>query len=144
MAETIIARTRQAHKAPAIEVGDLVIRKCEPKHRYEESPLQGTVLAVRNARARVAWSNAVRYAGGRRGDNTSSVKISALVPATEANLAKARAKLRGKRAEYWERRAQVYLEDAEMHERQGRTEVAEWMRQEALDASTRAERCRRG
>lgn len=122
-------------------MGDEVIRTREPKGRYEETPLRGTIERVySNGTAYVRWADAVRYAGRDRGDNHSKVKLSALLPATLENVERAERKLKGRKAQAWIDRAEFYEQMAEVREGQDLPEEAKWMRAEGVDARRRAEK----
>ena len=132
-----------ATQSRALNVGDEVIRRREPKGRYEETPLRGRVVAIygdREPRARVKWTDAVRYRGRERGDNHSLVKLSTLLPATEENVRRAEERLKGRKAAAWIKRAVFYEEMAALRDEQGLPKEAEWMRREAADARRQAER----
>lgn len=127
-------------------VGDKVIRRREPRGRYEETPLRGVIARIIVSRqdgaekAVVRWPKAqrdMRVAGGRV-DNHSTVKLSMLLPATPENIEQAEKRLRGRKAQAWIDRAEFYEDMAATRERQGLPKEAEWMRREALDARERA------
>ena len=129
-----------------LSVGQKVIRKREPKGRYEETPLVGVIEQVFVSRrdgqekAVVRWLKAQRdgrVVGGRV-DNHSTLKLSALLPATPENIRKAEKKLHGRKAQAWIDRAEFYEEMAEVRERQDLPDEAKWMRAEAADARRRA------
>ena len=125
-------RTMEAVQSPMrIGVGDEVIRRTEPRTQKRDEPLVGVVQEIRGDRARVRWTGAVRYGASRRGDNTTSVKLSGLLEATEENRERARQKLRGKRDGHLEMRAEIYEEQAEKQEARGEHVAAEWSRAEA-------------
>ena len=124
-----------------MKVGDEVIRRREPRGRYEATPLRGEIVAIygdREPRARVHWKGAVRYRGRKRGDNHSLVKLSSLLPATEENVRKAEERLRDREAQAWIRRAEFYEGMAEIREGQSLPDEAKWMRREAASARERA------
>lgn len=123
-----------------IAVGDRVIRRHEPSNRVPNSPLVGEVVHFRGEKIRVRWEGALRPFRGGRADNHSTVKVSALLPATEENLAAARERLRRRRIKHFEDQSRHYEWLSRDYEKRGLDEEAVgWARAQADRNRARAE-----
>lgn len=123
-----------------IVLGDRVIRRYEPSNRVPGSPLVGEVVGLRGEKVRVRWEGALRPFRGGRADNHSTLKASALMVATEENLAAARERLRRQRIKHFEEQAHRYECLARDYERRGLDEEAvRWARAQANRNRARVE-----
>ncbi len=73
------------------QVGDEVIRKSGRR-------VVGTIVRIYGTQARVRWQNALRPFAGGYSDNHTTVALTSLVPATDANRAKIQAQIAAKQA----------------------------------------------
>ena len=130
------------------QVGDLVVRRREPKGQIRNEPLVGEIVAIfgtgplgtseaapekaKPAKARVRWCGGVnRWAKGRT-DNHTALKLSALLPATKENLQRARAHYRERWLKYLKGSARHYEKLAAQCEERGDEQGACWAQQEAV------------
>lgn len=130
----------EAGREAGIVVGERVIRRYEPSNRVPGSPLVGEVVGFRGGKVRVRWEGARRPFRGGGADNHSTVKASALLRATEENLAAARERLRRRRIKHFESQARHYEWLARDYEGRGLDEeAARWARAQAERNRARVE-----
>lgn len=116
--------------AAEIRVGDSVIRKTEPGLRSR--PGVGVVERIFTTwgkpveKATVRWEGALRPFRGGRSDNHSSVLLSALLPATEKNIAAAQLRINRRLVRHFDSQVRHYNKLARDYEAKGWDEQAEW------------------